>query len=500
MASDQRLHPVSIAFSLASHARELLLPGLAAALIAFQSGEWGWQAVAMVLFIPYTLVSLARWLSFRYRLEDDELVINTGLVFRSVRHIPYSRIHNIDAVQNVLHRLFRVASVRIETGGGAEAEASIEVLGLEAIQEMRRHVLARRAALVEPGDSTPAPDDVVLKLSARDLMLSGFIQNRGVLVFGALLGVLWEFGLVETVTERIVGESLPGRGLARRFLLALVGHGEMPVMPLLAAAGGFVLLLLGLRVLSMIWALVSLHGYTLVRQQDDLRAEFGLLTRVMATTPLGRIQTVIVQEGPLHRMFRRASVRVQTAGDAAGGDDETPLREVVAPIIRAAELLALLTRLQPEVDMAAVDWQAPHPRAFRRSLVESAVTAVLLSSWLAAMLRWWWLALLPVLLGWAFVHARLYVKHLRWGTTERALVLRSGWLWRRMTIVRFARIQVVTIAESPFDRRHGMAAILVDTLGAGGAHPMDIPCLGRDTAMRLCDHLAGRAAETELRP
>ena len=501
MASDQRLHPVSIVFSLASHARELLFPGLAAVLFAFRSGEWGWQAVAMILFVPYALVSIARWLSFRYRLDDDELVINTGLVFRSVRHIPYGRIHNIDAVQNVFHRMFGVAVVRIETGGGTEAEASIQVLGSLAIQEMRRHVLARRAALVGHSDSTPPPDDVVLKLSAHDLMLSGFIQNRGVLLVSALFGVLWELGLLETITDRVVGASVPGRGVARRFLLALVGRGEMPVMGLLAAAGGFVLVLLGLRVLSMIWALVSLHGYTLVQQQDDLRAEFGLLTRVSATTPLGRIQAVTVHEGPLHRMFRRASVHVQTAGDAAGSDDETPQRQTLAPIIRVAELPALLARVQPEAGLSAVVWQAPHARAFRRALVESAVTSVLLSSWLAAMLRWWWLALLPVLLGWAFVHARLYVKHLRWGTTDGAVVLQSGWMWRRMTIVRFARIQVVSIAESPFDRRHGMAGVLVDTLGASATPgPMDIPYLGRDTAMRLCDYLAGRAAGTAFRP
>ena len=53
-------------------------------------------------------------------------------MFRRVRHIPYSRIQNIDAVQNVLHRVLGVAEVNIETGGGDAAEAKMSVLPLAA--------------------------------------------------------------------------------------------------------------------------------------------------------------------------------------------------------------------------------------------------------------------------------------------------------------------------------------------------------------------------------
>ena len=45
-----------------------------------------------------------------------------------------------------MHRLFNVAEVHIETGGGAEPEARISVLHMTAFEEMRRRVFEGRAA------------------------------------------------------------------------------------------------------------------------------------------------------------------------------------------------------------------------------------------------------------------------------------------------------------------------------------------------------------------
>jgi putative membrane protein len=503
MVSDRQLHPASFLFILGSQARRMVVPAIAL-LFTARTAEAGWQMVALVLFLPFALISVVQALVFRYRIDEDELVIRSGVVFRSVRHVPYKRVHNIDAVQNVLHRLLGVAEVRIETGGGAEPEVEITVLSTAAFQELRQHVLARRAPAVaeSSGDTIAAQPEstVILRLTPRDLLLSGFIHNRAAIVVAAAFGLMWEFGLAETVMGRAFGRDM-GRGVARQFLAALVGRGEIPVRALLFGILGIVILLLVLRLLSMIWALVSLYGYTLVRQGTDLRAEFGLLTRVTTTTPLRRVQTLTVQEGVLHRRFGCVLVRVQTAGSAAGGEGEGPRREAIAPILPRARLQAFVDAVLPGTTVEDVDWQPPHPRAFRRTFVVTSVTLILLSSWLALWLQWRWFALLPILLAWAFVSARKYVAHLWWGTTDNAVLFRSGWLRRYMTVVRFGRVQAVSLLESPFDRRHGMAGVHVDTFGASGAlHRVDIPYMPRASADGLLTFLARQAAGTRFNP
>jgi putative membrane protein len=505
MASDRRLHPASFIFILGSQARQMLVPGIAL-LFTARTTEAGVQLVAMVLFIPFALVAIARMLVFRYRVDEDELVIRSGLVFKSVRHVPYTRIHNIDAVQNVLHRVLGVAEVRIETGGGTEPEAAIQVLSMAAFQELRQHVLARRAPpppIAAEGETAaalvPVEHTVILTLSPRELLLSGFIQNRAAFVVAAAFGLMWEFGLAEGVMESMFGRDMAGRGVARQFLVALVGRGDIPLRAILLGLAGLAALLLFLRVLSMAWAFVTLYGYTLVRQGSDLRAEFGLLTRVTTTTPLKRVQTLTVQEGVLHRKFGRVLVRVQTAG-MAGGQSQAGRREPIAPILPRGQLQAFVDAVLPGTAVEQVDWQPPHPRAFRRAFVVSTVTLSILWSWLAIWLQWRWFALVPVLMLWSFVGARKYVANLRWGTTDSAVLLRSGWLRRYMTVVRFARVQAVSLRETPFDRRHGMASVQVDTFGASGAlHGVDIPYMPREAADGLLRFLAAQAAGTRFR-
>ena len=516
MASERRLHPASVVFTLGSTAKNFVLPGIAT-IFASRSGEWGVGLGLTAVLVPLSLIALVKVLSIRYRFEEHELVIRSGFVFRSVRHLPYGRIHNLDAVQSPLHRILGVAEVRIETGGGAEAEAALRVISLQALDEMRREVFERRraeapapavagegvsadeaASRIEPAATPPPPaSEVILRLAPRELMLSGFIHSKGILVIGALFSLLFEFRLFESYLPDIV-DDLTGRDMMRQLGRAFIGQAELPAVGLTVAAIGFSLLLLALRVLSMFWTAVTLHGYTLVHQANDLRAEFGFFTRVSATTPLKRAQALTVQEGPLHRIFGRVTVRLQSVGKATELE-QRPVRETVAPILRSSAVPAFINRIFPGIDMGDGTWHRAHPRAFRRTVIVPAFTFVLLSLPLIYFRPVWGLVLASGLLAWAALNAWMYVRSTGWRTTNDAVFFKSGWILKQMTIVRVERIQAVSMRETPFDRRHRMATVLVDTLGANGApHMVRIPYVARAEAVELFNDLYRRAAHVEF--
>jgi putative membrane protein len=509
MPSDRRLHPLSILFGVGRQVRKFAIPGLFALATAGVAG-WAWQLWVMPLLIPYALLTVARYVSFRYRYEPNELVIRTGLLFRNERHIPYARIQNLDAVQNVFHRLWDVVEVRVETGGGQEPEAKMSVLPIADYEEMRRRVFAGRGGEEAPADATAgsaalsaAPGRTLLHLSPRELLLHGFIENRGFLIIAAAFGLLWEIGLMDGLTDGVFGEGKSGRGVVRALLAALFGRGGFPVGRIALAVAAFLGLLVVIRLISMVWALVRLYGFRLTRDGEDLRTEYGLLTRVVATIPLRRIQTVTIREGPFHRLFGRAAVRVETAGGNGGeeGDESgKKQREWLAPILRREALPGFLREVMPELDLAAVAWEPVHPRAFRRELKQWLVVAVGIALPFAWLLKGWDLALLAVLIAWGVVCARFQVARLGWAVTDRAVLFRSGWIWRQVSVARFAKIQAVAIHESPFDRRNDMARVRVDTAGAGDlAHRVDIPYLARETARELHGLLAAQAARTAFR-
>jgi len=493
MPSDRRLHPLSILFNIGRQFGAIALP-LVLIVVGRGTDEDRWNIYALVFLIPYTALAVGRYLSFRYRYEDSDLVIRRGFIFRNQRHIPYSRIQNIDAVQNVVHRLAGVVDVRIQTGGGSEPEATLSVLTLADLDEMRRRVFGTRAAETEVPEAAPAEiAQELLHLSARELVVYGLVENRGLIVIGAALGLAWELAPSRLV-EQYIGDQA-SRGFVHS-LSRLVGAQGGPSWSALGMAVlGLVVFLLLTRIFSVVWALIRLHGFRLTQQGDDLRAEYGLLTRVTATIPRRRIQTITIRESVWHRVCGRAAVRVTTAG---GKDEQrervAEQREWLAPIVLRDRVPDLLDRLLPRVDLRAIDWKPVHPRAFRRALVRRLIGSVWLALLAVLVLGPKGAWLIPGLAVWAAVRAHLYVKHLGWAITGDVVAFREGAFGRRTTVAPLVRIQVVELAESPFDRRTSMARVRVDT--AGGGHGVNVPYLPRHEADALYSTLAASASRT----
>jgi len=139
----RRLHPVSVLFNLASVLKAIALP-LVFVLFGSRSGEAIWAVLPALVLIPVAIAAAVGYLRFTYTYGDDELIIRSGIFVKRERHIPYARIQNIDATQNIAHALFGVYVVALETGGGGEAEATLKVLPEQALNEMRRHVFQNR--------------------------------------------------------------------------------------------------------------------------------------------------------------------------------------------------------------------------------------------------------------------------------------------------------------------------------------------------------------------
>jgi len=498
-AAIQRLHPASLLFSLGSAARRLLLPGL---VILFWSRGSNAEWWIMILFVPAAAAALLRYWSYRYRLGAEEMVVREGIITRNERHIPYARVQNINLIQNPLHRLLGVAEVHLETASGNKPEAVIRVLSTQAIDELRQHVFRGRSAgeaipaagppSVAAAAKTPArPARPLLELSPRELVLFGLISNRGTAVVAAALGAAWQLDVFRDklggLPEEIAGEATnwipPG-----------------PIQTIVLGLLVLLAVLLLLRLLSVGFALMKFYGFRLQLHGNDLRAEYGLLTRITATIPLHRIQLLSIRSRPLHRRCGRAQIQVETAGGGQKEDGAGVERLWLAPLIREERINDLLGQLLPEIHLDSVDWQPLAPRARRRTFVRAVVLPALATIGAVAAFGPWGLMLLAAALSLAYVHAKLYVRHTRYAVTDTAVLYRSGWWVRRLSIVRFAKVQTLALRASPFDRRHEMASVHVDTAGAGRVgHRVAIEFLEQAVARRLYRRISDEAGATAFR-
>ena len=485
---ERRLHPLSWLFLLLAQLRQFALP-LIALLLFGRSGDGAWWesfgALGALLLAAHAVL---QYFTYRFRISAGELTIRSGVFQRSVRHIPLRRIQNVALRRTLLHRLAGVAEVRLESAAGsARAEAEMRVLSLADAGALEALVRASRDGAAAVPAAVPAAP--LLSLPVAELVRLGLASNRGMVLVAAGLGAL---------------SQLRPPGLRRSLhdgteLLAEAARGLVPPGPLAALVGLVllvVLVLLALRLLSVLLVLLRLYGFVLHEDGERLSVEAGLLTRRRGHAARGKVQRWLVRDNLWLRLMHRRALRVETAAvRQSGGDDADALTELV-PIAPGERIDALLARWLPRLGWPPEAWQPLHRSAWRRfALLPSLLTLVAAVPLLlrqgpaAAALA---VALLLPLWLW---RARALARFSGWACDGTHLLWRSGWLERHWHIVEVARLQVLRVEQSPFDRRRGMASLLLDTAGAHPRHPpLRLRYLPEASARALAAQLARQLA------
>lgn len=473
-AGDRRLHPLSWLFVLIQQLKQFALPLL---VLLFTGRGNTWELWGLLGAGGLVLYSLLLYLTYRFRIEDDAIVIRSGVLQRTVRNIPFGRIHNVALHQTLLHRLAGVAEVRLESAGGMKPEAEMRVLTLADAQALE--AIVRGQADAADAHSPEAGARILLQLPTPEVLRLGLISNRGMLVVAALFGLLAQTG--EGFGTMIEGSTRMLMGWAREQHLDTVGTA-------VGALALFVLAALVMQVLSVVLALLQFHGFTLSEEGQRLGSARGLLTHMRTSLPRHRIQAWSLRETLLHRWFGRQSLRVDPANPPIGSDDRA-LRDL-APVARPETVTALVRHLLPGANWPPQHWQRLHPRAWRRQFTLPALLTVAASvglAWKEGLPGLYLLLLLPVWL----LRARIWARHAGYTFESGLVAVREGWLDRRWRFAEVRKLQAVKLSRSPLDRWHGMATLWLDTAGANAFDmPLRVRYLPLDAALALRDRLA----------
>ena len=509
----RRLHPFTLLFASLGLARQLIFPAAVGGLSRADGDPGrlvGW--VVGILAIPAIVIAALRYVTFRYRVTGDELVIDSGVLQRKHRVIPLANVQNIDLRESALQRAVGVVEMRVETAGsGSGAEASLEVLGRAEANALREELLARRRAAraavqgesgerderagggeaAVPGvadragqrdDAPDVPVEVLVRLNTARLALAGATANEAGLIAAALAAGLQfvdDFALerlipIEMLVDRVAASTVAGA----IWLLALT-------------LGG--LLLLGWLV-SIVGSVVGYHGFTLERSGGDLRKRYGLIGRRQTSVPLERVQGVRIEESLLRRPLALATLKIETA---SGSPREQRKRgaEAFVPIARISEVPALVRGVFEDLDLTSAKFNPVHPRSRRRGflralflsvvlLTAASVMAVLRTGALPRLLALWMLALGAASYG---IAAWQY-RHRGWALLGGYVLARSGVLNRITWVIPHAKIQTLHLVSTPFQRRHGLTTLIIDT--ASGGRQGRVVDLGEELASGLMSELA----------
>jgi putative membrane protein len=444
-------------------------------------------AVGLILFFSLFFRWLA-WTRFAYHVGEHDVRIESGILSRTARSIPYERIQDVSIEQKPLARIMGLGEVKFETGGGEGEDAKLSFVNLEEADRLREVVRAHKAGHLAAAAVTEVEEverPPIFTMDGQRVLTFG-LYSFSLVIFAVLGGIaqqfdfllpydLWDvshwIGLAE---ERGVSvDDLNGIGWTAQVIFGLGGLGALIFIGLLT---------------GIIRTTLREHGFRLDRTPKGFRRRRGLLTLTDAVMPAHRVQAAVVQTGPIRK--RRGWYSLKFVSLAQDSKEESNF--VAAPF-------ATLGEIWPIATAAIIDAPGDRTDLFRgRSghwtvqiiyvlpFVIAAMAAVILFAD-ASLLRSLLLLLIPVIfIPFLWLDWHKY----RYGIDERQIYVRRGWWQERLTIAPQIKVQTVEIAQGPVARRQGLASLHFGI--AGGT--LEMVALPLETAHQIREAVMEKVA------
>jgi putative membrane protein len=395
----QRLHPLSPVVRggrATIFAFVLLLP------IAFGGDTLGREAPELGVVGVIVLAGLVSWLVTRWRIEDDDLRIETGLIRRQSLRFPLAQVQAIDVVRPGLARLFRVAELRLRMAGSEGATARLAYVAEHEVEPLRDELLAlargardEAAAPAPGGEMEPPPQEehVLTTVPTWPLVASILLENWWLVVIfvGLLVGL--------ALSPHTVAGFLVGSG----FVWAL-------------------------SAVTFVWRRFNQqYRLTVAEGPDGLHLRGGLVALTAEVIRPGRVQAVRLVEPFLWRPLGWCRLEVDIAGKQrrkGEGEAQRGQLRTLIPVGKRPLGTELVDRLLPD-----------RPRELSRA---------------------------PRRVFWK---SPLRYRALSWGRSETCVATTSGRLRRVTCWVPLEKVQSLRHVQGPVQRRLRLASIHVDTAG-----------------------------------
>ncbi len=442
----RRLHPVIPLLTLIKQLPQMLLPVIGVVALAQDKG-FGLVLLAVGgLLVVVLAFQVLAWWRFTYTLLPNEMYIESGIVSRNRRSIPWDRVQDVEIERGPLARVLGLAKVKLETGGSGSDEGLLDSIALADALALRDEVRARRGMVVTNSPQERAAEPPVFKMTVPRLLQAGLF-NFSVIWLAVIIGAIQYFDELLPWSVDDVEEWI---GVHQEEIWGLVS--PVTVLP---ALGLF--LLLG-TIAGVIQMFVRNYGFTLSLDGRTLRRVRGLVTRTEIAMPLRRIQAARTVAGWLTRRYGLCRVDVQTmAGASSGGvQDLAPL----ANADEAARLLAIaggFKRIAPERFLAV----APVHRWYDAQTEALPLALIVLVAGFISPPVWWGLVFVGLLGIVQVIGARPH----GWRLEGDMLHVRDGWFSQDHWLLPVASIQSVSLSTGPLQRRLDLATVAIDSAG-----------------------------------
>lgn len=465
-AKPQRTAPIGLLVSAITTIRQLVVP-LVVAGVALRDNPFGVGGlVAAILAILVANVGAAylRWLRLTYTTGAEDIRVESGIISRAARSVPYERIQDVSLEQKLLPRLFGLVEAKFETGAGGGDDLKLAYLTEDQGEALRRLIRERReeeAASIAQADGEAAAheavDDDAQTIFAMDTKrLTTFGLFEFSLAVFAVLGGLMQYA------DTFIGIELWDVDLWQGWIESQ--SGLLSSFGFVAQIAGVIAGLIALIVIGSATGLVRTFlrdwGFVLEKTARGFRRRRGLFTKTDVVMPVHRVQALVLGTGWLRYRFGWHDLKFVSLAQDAGSSSH-----VVAPFAQMEELEPIIRAAKFEPPSEDLDWyHASRKYRFDNAVIEGGFfTLAAIPVAIFAPLPF---VSIPLGLAAFFAAANLYAWQFhRHALSATQIFSRKGLLSPATSIASRIKLHSVEVVQGPIAQRRGYATLHLGLAG-----------------------------------
>ena len=266
--------------------------------------HWSLMAIYVVLIIG-VVSGVIQYVTFRWFLEKDALVIRYGWLRKVNLKIPFDRIQTIHLQQPWYYRFTHATRFVIDTAGATKKEGEIWALNSTLAKNLRAFILEQKNTNSKPLEEASATQsnqqEHLIALSAGQLLRIGLLKNhfRSLLVFVG--GGLYLYSQAQKIVD------------IDRINNALENLYEFMPKTYAILTAFFAVIIFVTFMVSIVTTFISFYGFNMKEQNHTLFVKQGLISIKAQQIQLQKIQLIKTIQGPLFKRFRLMQFKIKQA-------------------------------------------------------------------------------------------------------------------------------------------------------------------------------------------
>lgn len=304
------------------------------------------------IFLIVIIFNVISWRKNIFYMNDNMIIINSGVIFNQKQEIPFNKISTLDIQQNIIHRLFNCYTIQVDTGASTLDKSEFKfIIPLSLVDDFKNtiqyHTNSSSTNNLIENEENPLSDDIsYITLSKKDLILYSLTKNKLTLLITAFALI---FNAGDFIANKM-GDFLKDNvdiviDNANNFISYITSNNFFYLLIITSIIVAYILVLS----ISVIMELIKFNDFKVYKSNNNINIEYGLLTKKKYSLPIDKINAVKLKQNFSRQLFNLYSIEVVVIGY---GDINSELA-LIYPLANESIKNKLINDILPEFNFKA---------------------------------------------------------------------------------------------------------------------------------------------------